>query len=82
VTEWVPEVNVDVEKVATPEASVAVPITAPPSRNCTLPVAVEGVTVAVSVTAWPGFEGLVLEVIATDEDAFTICGQLDVLALI
>jgi len=64
---------VDVEKVATPEATVVVPITAPPSRNCTLPVAVDGAIVAVKVTAWPATEGFTLETRATEPVAFTVC---------
>jgi hypothetical protein len=33
-----------------------------PSRKLTVPVAVEGVTVAVKVTDWPGTDGLRLDV--------------------
>ena len=39
--------------VATPEFSVALPSEVAPLRNLTVPVAVEGVTVAVSVTLLP-----------------------------
>jgi len=51
VIECCPEVNVETEKVATPETIDAVPIPDPLSVNCTLPVAVDGITVAVNVTA-------------------------------
>ena len=56
VTLCAPEARVAIAKVATPAAKVAVPITLLPSRNCTLPVAVFGVTVAVKVTDCCGFE--------------------------
>ena len=44
--------------VATPEDSVAVPIVASPSTKVMVPVAVKGVTVAVSVVFWPNVEGI------------------------
>src|SRR5947209_18956068 len=46
VIECGPRARVEVENVATPEATVEVPISVLPSRNCTLPVAVEGVMMA------------------------------------
>lgn len=73
VMECVPGVNPDVEKVATPELTVLVPIAAPPSRNVMLPVAVDGLTVAVNVTACPDVAGLALDVRTTEEEAtFTV----------
>jgi hypothetical protein len=50
---------------------VAVPITAPLSKNCTLPVAADGVTVAVNVIACPTVVGFALEARATEEAVFT-----------
>jgi hypothetical protein len=61
-----------VENAAPPDPSVAVPITAPLSENCTLPVALRGVTVAKNVTVWPEVEGFKLDVITTEDAAFTI----------
>jgi hypothetical protein len=71
VIECVPWVKLEVENVATPDASAAVPITAPLSKNCTVPVAAVGVTVAVNVTACPTVEGFALDASATEETAFT-----------
>ena len=51
--ECVPAVENEVARVALPELSVAVPSEVVPSRKVTVPVAVEGVTVAVSVTVAP-----------------------------
>ena len=53
VIEWFPVFSADVENVATPFTSAAVPIGVLPSLNCTDPVAAAGVTVAVNVTVWP-----------------------------
>jgi hypothetical protein len=80
VIEWVPEVSAEVEKVPTPEIIDAVPIDAPLSLNWTVPVAVDGVTVAVNVTAWPAVEGFALDVTSTEDAAFTtsvIAGEVD-----
>jgi hypothetical protein len=71
VIECVPLAKAEVENVATPDASVTLPIAAPLSKNCTVPVAAEGVTVAVNVTACPTVKGLALEASATEEAAFT-----------
>jgi hypothetical protein len=49
----VPAASDDVRYDALPLASVALPSTVAPSLNCTVPVAVAGVTVAVKVTIWP-----------------------------
>ena len=80
VMEWLPEVNVEVENVAGPDMNEYVPINDPLSRNWTVPAAVDGLTVAVNVTAWPGAEGFALDVKATEETAFTIravAGEVD-----
>jgi hypothetical protein len=61
VIEWLATERLEVEKVATPPLSVPVPKVVAPSRNVTVPVAVEGDTVAVKVTDWPDVEGLRLE---------------------
>jgi hypothetical protein len=53
---------VDVVKVATPELRLAEPSVVDPSANVTVPVAEEGLTVAVNVTAWPKAEGFSEEV--------------------
>jgi hypothetical protein len=69
--ECVPEVNDEVEKDATPETTEAEPIREPLSVNWAVPVAVDGVTVAVNVTLCPAVEGLGLEVTTTEDAAFT-----------
>ena len=51
--ECVPAVENEVASVALPELSVPVPSEVVPSMKVTVPVAVEGVTVAVSVTLVP-----------------------------
>ena len=51
--ECVPAVENEVARVALPELSVPVPSEVVPSRKVTVPVAVEGETVAVSVTLVP-----------------------------
>jgi hypothetical protein len=51
--ECVPVVENEVESVAVPELRVAAPSDVVPSKNVTVPVAAEGETVAVSVTAAP-----------------------------
>ena len=51
--ECVPAVENEVVNVATPELTVPVPIEVVPSRKVTVPVAVEGETVAVRVTLTP-----------------------------
>jgi hypothetical protein len=59
---WFPCVRAEVESVAVPEASVAVPKDVPPSKNCTVPVEAAGVTVAVNVTLCPVVDGFALDV--------------------
>ena len=48
--------------VATPPLSVPVPRVVAPSLNVTVPVALEGVTAAASVTAAPNVDGFGAEV--------------------
>src|SRR5215472_11534070 len=69
----VPGASAPVNSVATPPLIVPVPNTAEPSRNCTLPVAVTGATVAVKVTACCGFDGLTDDVTVTLVSALTSC---------
>ena len=57
-----PTARADVEKVALPPESVALPMETPASRNVTVPVGVPtagatALTVAVKVTAWPNSDG-------------------------
>ena len=59
-------------KEAEPPESVDEPRTVVPSRNWTVPVAVDGVTAAVKVTDCLVLDGFALEVTATDELAFTV----------
>ena len=60
--------------VAPPAFSAAVPSESVPSRKNTVPVALSGVTVAVSVTAWPKREGFGVEPSAVlDESTNTDC---------
>ena len=67
--EWEPAASDVVENVAAPALKVPAPKTAPPSRNCTLPVAVAGVTCTVKVTAWPNVDGFAEEVSVTLDTA-------------
>ena len=72
--EWLPTERLELAKVATPPLSVPVPKVIAPSRNVTVPVAVEGDTVAVKVTDWPDVEGLRLEAALVVVFAlFTVC---------
>src|SRR3954447_22910056 len=59
---WEPMERVATVKVATPPVTSSDPRVAEPSRNVTLPVAVDGDTVAVSITLWPPEDGFVEEV--------------------
>ena len=62
---WVPGDSFEVAKLAFPPLSVPDPITEEPSRNCTVPVAPDGLTVAVNVTVCrrPAGFGLELSVV-------------------
>ena len=62
VIEWDPAERADVETLALPPLRVALPSDVPPSKNCTVPVADDGETVAVNVTFWPYVDGFRLEV--------------------
>ena len=80
VIEWVPGVSVEIEKIAGLAFVDDVPIVDPLSINWNVPPAVDGLTVAVNVTAWPGFEGFGLDVTTTEETAFAvklIAGEVD-----
>jgi len=59
-----PAVKELVVELAVPALSVPVPKRLPPFRNCTVPVAVLGETVAVNRTACPNVDGLLLELTA------------------
>jgi hypothetical protein len=72
--ECVPAPSAEVASAATPEVTAAVPITAPPSRNCTVPAAAEGDIVAVNVTDWPKVDGFEEDAAAIVLGAlFTVC---------
>ena len=59
VIEWPPTVSTVVVRAALPPLKVTgAPRLAAPSMNCTVPVGVLPVTVAVKVTDWPTVEGL------------------------
>ena len=58
---------------ACPDAKAAVPMTVAPSRNCTVPVAVAGVTVAVNATLCPTVEGFALDANVIAAAAFMVC---------
>ena len=74
-SEFVPNGSAVVVNWACPPMIAAVPNTAAPFKNCTEPLAVEGVTVAVRVTAWPIADVERSTVIAVLADAlFTDCG--------
>src|ERR1019366_3160811 len=57
VTVWLPTAKPEVLRLALPLLKAWLPIVALPSRKVTVPVAVAGVTVTVSVTVWPGLAG-------------------------
>jgi hypothetical protein len=59
--EWLPTERLDVENVARPPLKVLLPSVAVPSRNITLPAAVEGETVNVNVIDCSGADGSRLE---------------------
>ena len=78
----VPTANEETDKDAFPPAIGAVPSAVVPSANCTVPVAVIGVTVAVKGTACPIVAGFSAEVTCTlDATWLTACVRTaDVLA--
>jgi hypothetical protein len=59
--ECAPIVRLEIVSTAEPLAITTVPSTVVSSRNCTVPVAVEGETVAVNFTDCPTAHGLALE---------------------
>ena len=71
---WVPEVEKLVEKVVTPELSVALPNVVLASIKVTEPLAVVGLTLAVKVTLWPMLTKLLeaLSVVLDDVNALTV----------
>jgi len=74
VIEWVPIASCEVEKLALPLFKVALPSKVAPSKNFTVPVAAEELTVAVKVTLCLRFDGLRFETSAIVVLAlFTVC---------
>ena len=68
---WVKE---EVVKEAKPLLVIAtLPRTVVPSRNCTLPVAVEGETLTLKVTGDPTTTGFGITIKVTDDEACTVC---------
>src|ERR1700683_1039892 len=57
-----PTASDDVVSMAVPELSVPLPRLVPASEKVTVPLAVEGATVAVNVTGWPFWDGLEREI--------------------
>jgi hypothetical protein len=69
----VPAAKAVVVNCAWPLVNIAVPKSVVPLKNCTAPVAFEGDTAAISVTAWPKVEGDGLDVSAVVvETLFTV----------
>ncbi len=68
-TGWEPAESADVVYVATPPEIVPVPSVVPLSLNVTVPVAFDGVTVAVTVTDAFSVEGFAEDARATEEEA-------------
>ena len=76
--EWLPPPSADVLYVATPPLSVPVPRVVVPSMNVTVPVELEGNTVAVKVTDAPNVEGFNEEASVIAVPAlFTVCVNAD-----
>ena len=69
--EWEPRAKPDVVKVVTPPLRVPVPRLVFPSKNVTIPVAAEGVTVAVNVTGALKGDGFADEFKATADACLT-----------
>ena len=67
-----PCVNDEVLNEATPFESATVASNVVPSENFTLPVAVEGVTVAVRVTELPTTAGFADEITVMEDAAWTV----------
>jgi hypothetical protein len=78
VMECDPRARVDVLYVAVPLLMVPVPSVVAPSKKVTVPVAVDGVMVAVKVTEDPNVEGLADEATVTVEFALlTVCVRVE-----
>ena len=72
-----PTVNAEVDSAALPPLSGMLPSEVAPSKNCTVPVAANGDTVAVRVTFCPDAEGLALDDTVVVEAAwFTDCDSV------
>jgi len=83
VIEWEPAVRVEVLKVAFPLLRLPVPNVVLPSLNVTVPVQVEGATVAVNFTEDPYVEGLDDDVSVIVEFALlTVCVRVDEVLLL
>jgi len=82
VSECAPAVKVDIVNTATPALRVPVPREVEPSWNVTVPVAEDGLTVAVIVTDWPsmGELGVTDRVMVVVERPTASVIELDVLA--
>jgi hypothetical protein len=75
---WVATLSVDVLYAAVPPDKALVPSVTAPSMNVTVPVAADGVTVAVNVTGLPYVDGLADDVTLVDDDVlFTVCDRTD-----
>jgi hypothetical protein len=81
---WLPTENAVVVNGAVAPLSGTDPRKVPPSKNCTVPVAAAGDTVAVKVTACPyvdGFADDASTVLVLINEGFTVCVRTeDVLA--
>jgi hypothetical protein len=69
--EWFPADKLEVVNVAVPLFSVPLPSVVLPSKNVTVPVAGDGETANVNVTACPTLDGLTLEL-----SVMAVCGGL------
>jgi len=75
--ECAPSARFETGSAADPLTTAAEPRAVEPSRNCTVPVAEAGVTIAVSVTVWLTVEGFVEDVSAVVVAAlFTVCASV------
>ena len=68
-----PAASAEVDSVACPPLSAPVPTSVAPSKNCTAPAAVAGVTVAVRVTLPPNVEGFGVPVTLVAVNTLTYC---------
>ena len=69
-----PTDSAEVDRVALPPLSGTLPSEVAPSKNCTVPVAARGDTVAVNVTFCPDADGLAFDDTVVVEAAwFTTC---------